>query len=197
MLSIDGIYEDLYVINKSKFYAFAYPVTSEMQVKYYLNILRDKFADATHICYAYSLSSPRLEKADDNGEPSGTAGKPILELIKKKNMDNVFVAVVRYFGGIKLGAGGLVRAYTTSANLVLDKAKIIEMIEVETFRVEVDVQNGARLMDSIRAFGGEIICCVYEDRAIVEFRGHIIDKIKSIYPNAKVERIGSEMICQK
>jgi uncharacterized YigZ family protein len=138
MKSIDGKYEDLYVINKSKFYSFAYPVTSEEEVKIILAELRERFADATHICFAYSLSSPRLEKADDNGEPSGTAGKPLLELIKKKNMDNVLVVSVRYFGGIKLGAGGLVRAYNGCVVSALNQAKVVEKCLCKTVLIKAD-----------------------------------------------------------
>lgn len=197
MKSIDGQYEDLYVINKSKFYSFAYPVTTEEEIKNILAGLRDRFADATHICFAYSLSSPRLEKADDNGEPSGTAGKPLLELIKKKNMDNVLVVSVRYFGGIKLGAGGLVRAYTNSGNLVLDKAKIIELVLQKTYRLEVEIALGNKVQETLRGLGANILSCVYTDKLTLEFVGEYKDKIMQIYPTAKIELVGEKLVCAK
>ena len=126
MQSIENKADNLYEIKKSKFYSYAYPVFSEEEVKAILDELNNEHKLSTHICYAYVLTSPNVEKAVDDGEPSGTAGKPILELIKKRNLKNVFVAVVRYFGGIKLGAGGLIRAYTTASSEVLDKTNVLE-----------------------------------------------------------------------
>ena len=197
MKSIDGQYEDLYIINKSKFYSFAYPVTTEEEIKEILSGLRERFADATHICFAYSLSNPRLEKADDNGEPSGTAGKPLLELIKKKNMENVLVVSVRYFGGIKLGAGGLVRAYTNSGNLVLDKAQIVDLVLEKKYRLEIDVSQGARVQETLRNLGAEVVSCVYTDKLSLEFIGEHRDKLMQIYPTAKIDLLGEKLICRK
>lgn len=197
MLSIDKVYKEEYIINKSKFISFAYPVISEVEVKEILSDLRKEFADATHICFAYSLSSPRLEKVDDNGEPAGTAGKPILELIKKKNIENVLVVVIRYFGGIKLGAGGLVRAYTHSASLVLSNIQLIEIINVDKFQIEIELSLGAKLMDYIRNIGGEIRSCVYSDKTIIECLSLEKSDIVSIFPSAKIIKIGSEKVCRK
>ena len=192
MKSIDGTYEDLLVINKSKFYSFAYPITTEIEAKEIVEELNNKYSDATHVCYAYSLSSPRLDKADDDGEPSGTAGKPILELIKKRGLENVLVAVVRYFGGIKLGAGGLVRAYTNSGNLVLDKASVVEVVEVDKYSAVADVSIGAKLSNLILGCGGKLLSTSYSDKVTVEFMGVDIEKIKLTYPDVVIEKIGSE-----
>lgn len=197
MISIDGIYEDLLVINKSKFYSFVYPITSEEQAKEYINSLEEKYADATHVCTAYLLSSPKVEKANDDGEPSGTAGKPMLELLKKKGLDNVLLAVVRYFGGIKLGAGGLVRAYTNAGNLVLDKAKVVEMITVEEYNAIADISIGNKVMETIRQGGGELLSCKYTDKVEMNFIGYNADKLKQIYPNIEVVSVGSKVVCQK
>lgn len=197
MISIDGIYEDLLVINKSKFYAFVYPITSEEEAKEYINSLEERFADATHVCTAYLLSSPKVEKANDDGEPSGTAGKPMLELLKKKGLDNVLLAVVRYFGGIKLGAGGLVRAYTNAGNLVLDKAKVVEMISVEEYQAVVDIAIGNKVMETIRQGGAEVLSCKYTDKVEMSFIGYDIGKLKQIYPTIEVSHVGSRIVCQK
>ena len=197
MISIDGIYEDLLVINKSKFYASVYPITSEEEAKEYINKLEEKYADATHICTAYLLSSPKVEKANDDGEPSGTAGKPMLELLKKKGLDNVLLAVVRYFGGIKLGAGGLVRAYTNAGNLVLEKANVVEIISVEEYQVVVDISIGNKVMETIRQGGGEVLSCKYTDKVEMTFIGYSVDKLKQIYPTAEVSVVGSRIVCQK
>ena len=127
MMTIDNFYQDKLEINKSKFLSFAYPISSEKNCKEYLLDLKNKFSDATHICYGYILSCPKIEKCSDDGEPSGTAGKPILELLKKKKLENVLIAVVRYFGGIKLGAGPLTRAYSNCAKEALKNSKIKEL----------------------------------------------------------------------
>lgn len=102
---------------KSKFYGYAYKVESAKQVDEIINALKKEHKKATHVCYAYNISADLvLAKAVDDGEPSGTAGRPIFNVIDKKNLKNVLIVVVRYFGGIKLGAGGLVRAYTKCAS---------------------------------------------------------------------------------
>lgn len=124
--------ENLTIIQKSKFFAFSYYADSESRVQEILKLLKQKYYDATHICYAYNINSK--QKCSDDGEPQGTAGKPILDCIQKKKLDNVLVVVVRYFGGIKLGAGGLTRAYSNSASDVLAMSglkQIQECISVE------------------------------------------------------------------
>ena len=104
---------------KSKFLGFLLQCQNVQEVEVALEELRGMHKKATHICFAYSLKNPFLEKAVDDGEPGGTAGRPILSVIQKKGAQDICVFVVRYFGGIKLGAGGLVRAYTKVTSLVL------------------------------------------------------------------------------
>lgn len=108
----------LFEEKKSKFYGELFYCDNEKDIKNALEELKKKHKKATHICYAYRLSSPFSEKAVDDGEPSGTAGKPILNVLQKKNIQNVCVFIIRYFGGIKLGAGGLVRAYTKTTSML-------------------------------------------------------------------------------
>ena len=108
-------------INKSRFIAYKLELSSLDEVKPFLEKLKKEHKKARHVCYAYVYNKEIVsEKCSDDGEPSGTAGYPILNVIKKKNLTNVLVAVVRYFGGIKLGAGGLTRAYTKACAGVLD-----------------------------------------------------------------------------
>ena len=109
----------LYEEKKSKFYGYMLACTSEQEIKRTLETLRKEHKKATHICYAYRLKTPFAEKAVDDGEPSGTAGRPILNVLQKRDLQNVCVFIVRYFGGIKLGAGGLVRAYTKATSLAV------------------------------------------------------------------------------
>ena len=108
-----------YVEKKSRFIGYLFACKTTDDVEKSLTELKKEHKKATHICYAYSLSAPFLEKAVDDGEPGGTAGRPILSVIQKKEKKDVCVFVVRYFGGIKLGAGGLVRAYTKTTSEVL------------------------------------------------------------------------------
>lgn len=103
------------VEKKSKFLGFLLSCHTENEIKDALEFLKQEHKKATHICWAGRLKSPFYEKAVDDGEPSGTAGRPILNVLQKKEMQNVAIFVVRYFGGIKLGAGGLVRAYSKVA----------------------------------------------------------------------------------
>ena len=108
-------------INKSRFIAYKLELSSLDVVKPFLEQLRKEHKKARHVCYAYVYNKEIIsEKCSDDGEPGGTAGYPILNVIKKKNLTNVLVAVVRYFGGIKLGAGGLTRAYTKACAGVLE-----------------------------------------------------------------------------
>lgn len=106
-------------IKKSKFIGLYFPVKSQDEVMEILNNLKKEHKKATHICYAYRLTNPFSEKAFDDGEPSGTAGKPILNVLQKQDKKDSLLVVIRYFGGIKLGAGGLVRAYSKTASETL------------------------------------------------------------------------------
>ena len=101
---------------KSKFYGYLLECSTEQEIKSTLDMLKREHKKATHICYACRLKSPFYEKAVDDGEPSGTAGRPILSVLQKKDVNNVCVFIVRYFGGIKLGAGGLVRIYAKTTS---------------------------------------------------------------------------------
>ena len=110
------IKESLYEIKKSKFYAFRYEVDNIEEINNILQELKKEHKKARHIVYAYKIDG--LEKKYDDGEPSGTAGLPLYNIINKKDLNHVLIVVVRYFGGIKLGAGGLLRAYNTSGSEV-------------------------------------------------------------------------------
>ena len=196
MITIKNLEKELYLINKSKFYSFAYPVFEEGEVKRILDDIRGEYKDATHVCFAYILSAPRVEKASDDGEPTGTAGKPMLELLKKKKLENILLVIVRYFGGIKLGAGGLVRAYTNSGNLVLDKCQTIRVELVNKYLLKCDLSMGSKVSHTISSLGGKIINAKYLDMAYFEYIGEIENQIKSMYNDIIVEKIGSETLCQ-
>ena len=123
--------ENLIVIEKSKFLGYLFPCDSKENANEILEELRKQHAEATHVCYAYIINDDNvlLYKSSDDGEPSQTAGAPILNVIKRNNLTNVLCAVVRYFGGIKLGTGGLVRAYSNSAVEVVNKAIVVTLVD--------------------------------------------------------------------
>ena len=141
MKTIIGNIENIIEIKKSKFLSFAYSVGSEDEVDKILDNLRAEHRSANHVTYAYVLFSPSVEKCSDDGEPSGTAGKPILENIKRKGLQNILVVVVRYFGGIKLGAGGLVRAYSNSAKEVLEIGSARELNMHMLCKIVISLDN--------------------------------------------------------
>lgn len=114
------------IINKSRFIGYAKPVESEEEALAFIEKISKKHYDATHNVYAYHLGD-ELQRFSDDGEPSGTAGIPVLEVIKKEELKNIVVVVTRYFGGIKLGGGGLIRAYTRGAKIAIDAGQIVEM----------------------------------------------------------------------
>ena len=125
----DGeIFSAAYEVNKSKFMAHVSHVESEEAAREFVLMIRKKYFDATHNCSAWVLGERGdKQKSNDDGEPGGTAGNPILETIKKNELTNCAIVVTRYFGGIKLGAGGLIRAYSHTAALGLNAAKVVQM----------------------------------------------------------------------
>jgi len=127
-----GIYKE----KGSKFIALAFPVSSEDEIKVQLAALRKEYHDARHHCYAYCLGYDKSAwRVNDDGEPSGTAGKPIFGQIQSKDLTNILIVVIRYFGGIKLGIPGLINAYRTATKEALEQNSIITKIVEETYEV--------------------------------------------------------------
>ena len=137
--SIAAPAEGLFKDNGSRFIAFAYPVETEEEVKELVSALKKEYHDARHHCFAYRLGyKGDVWRASDDGEPSGSAGRPILGQIDSLGLSDVLVVVVRYFGGIKLGIPGLIRAYKTSTADALSSAQVIEKIAGKRFRLSFD-----------------------------------------------------------
>lgn len=134
--TLQEISEAVYTEKRSKFLAFAMPVETAEEVKELVAQYAKKYYDARHVCYAYMLGHERKEfRANDNGEPSGTAGRPILGAINSHELTNVLIVVVRYFGGIKLGTGGLAVAYKEAAHEAIACGVIIEKLVEEDVHV--------------------------------------------------------------
>ena len=126
-------------IQKSKFICYMDNIYSEDDVKNIIAEIRGKYLGDTHYCYAYIVGN--VKRFQDDGEPGGTAGMPILHVLESNELNNVIAIVVRYFGGIKLGAGGLVRAYTNSVSECINNSNIIEVEEAHLIQLEFDYQN--------------------------------------------------------
>ena len=128
-----------YTEKRSKFLAFAFPVSTVDDIKALVEEHQKKYYDARHVCYAYMLGHERLVfRANDNGEPSGTAGKPILGQINSNELTDILIIVVRYFGGVKLGTSGLIQAYKAAAAEAIAAAEIVERTVDERIRIHFE-----------------------------------------------------------
>jgi uncharacterized YigZ family protein len=154
-ISVENI---LYKEKNSKFFGFAFPVTSEIEVKTHLENLKSEHFSARHWCYAYQIGTEVIKfRANDDGEPSNSAGMPIYGQIQSFEITNVLVVVVRYFGGVKLGVGGLISAYKTTAQLTLDEANIIKKTIDKQFKITFDYKNMNKVMRIIKEKNIQII----------------------------------------
>lgn len=150
--------EGTYSEKRSKFLAFAIPVTSVDEVKMLVTEYQKKYYDARHVCYAYMLGAERKEfRANDNGEPSGTAGKPILGQINSNELTNILIIVVRYFGGIKLGTSGLIVAYRLAAAEAIAAAEIIEKTVDEDVKVKFEYPMMNEVMKVVKDMEPQIM----------------------------------------
>lgn len=125
--TIDGSAEARFIEKKSEFIGYLRHVETEAEAIAFINEIRAEHRKATHNCYAYILRDNNISRHSDDGEPSGTAGAPIYEVLKKEGLTDIACVVTRYFGGVLLGAGGLVRAYTQGAKLAVDSAAVLNM----------------------------------------------------------------------
>ncbi len=143
---------------KSKFIGYAIPVVSVDAVKPEVEKLKKAHHSARHWCYAYRIGVENItERANDDGEPSNSAGQPILNQIKAKDLTNVLVVVVRYFGGMKLGVGGLMHAYKTAAQMVLEQAEIVEKIRKKNLKISFEYHDMDKVMRLIKEYDLELV----------------------------------------
>ncbi len=145
--------EQAFTEKKSEFISYVKRIENEDEAKEFISQIKAKNQNATHNCYAYILKGTQIARFSDDGEPQGTAGMPILEVIKREGLVGVCVVVTRYFGGILLGAGGLVRAYAKSAKLGIDKAGVAEFCEHITFDFCVSYSDYEKVLRDIESRG--------------------------------------------
>ncbi|MDO4897249.1 MAG: YigZ family protein [Moraxella sp.] len=160
----------VYEIKKSQFLTFAYPISQKDEVMFHVEQLRERYPDARHHCIAYILGDPHNTTHagfDDDGEPNGTAGRPILNVLQHKTIGNVLVVVVRYFGGIKLGAGGLTRAYATATQMVVDEMTLVPFVPKSLIKVITTFAHEAQIRYLVGQIGGEILETDYAHNVII------------------------------
>jgi uncharacterized YigZ family protein len=161
--------ETLYKEKNSKFFGFAFPVTSEEEVKIHIEKLKKEHFSARHWCYAYQIGTTKVQyRANDDGEPNNSAGMPIYGQIQSFDVTNILVVVVRYFGGVKLGVGGLISAYRESAKMALEASTIIEKTIDIHFNILFDYKNMNKVMRIIKEKNLNIVSQKMEENCQIE-----------------------------
>ena len=162
--------ETLYEIKKSKFIACAGFANSRKSAMALLDSVKQQYPDARHHCWAYVFGNPNSPSSAamaDDGEPSGTAGKPILNVLQHKDIGDIMIIVTRYFGGIKLGAGGLVRAYSAAAQQAIDALEIRQEIKLEALSVDIDFKHEQFVRYLVEQAQGKIANCNYASSVVI------------------------------
>ncbi len=173
-------YREETVINKSRFIACLLPTRTEEEAREFIDSIRKEFTDATHVCTAYMLGpNQSIQRSSDNHEPAGTAGVPMLEAIKKSGIEDITACVVRYFGGIKLGAGGLIRAYSGSVSNAIAHAKKVEDVVYQKYRIQYPYEMSGSLETWLRR-NTEIDEFLYDEKVTCYFLSNNPDITKKI-----------------
>ncbi len=162
--------QDEYIVKHSRFIGYAKPVKTEKEAQEFIAEISKKHWDAKHNVYAYSIREGGIKRYSDDGEPQGTAGMPVLNVILQEDITDCVVVVTRYFGGILLGGGGLVRAYTHSAKIGIDAAGIITLSKWTVCKISCDYTFYGKLETFIRDFGGVIENTDFGENVTLEYR---------------------------
>ncbi len=171
---------DEFIEKKSRFIGYVCPVQTQQEAVDFINSIKSKYWDATHNVYAYVLKDNNIQRYSDDGEPSGTAGVPVLDVILKNGLVNVCVVVTRYFGGTLLGAGGLVRAYSHASKLAVEAGSIITMAPCKILNVSVDYSFYDRMNILLNDFGANVESTDFSDKVNITFalREQSVDILK-------------------
>ncbi|MES2812093.1 MAG: YigZ family protein [Bacteroidota bacterium] len=161
--------EVLYKEKNSKFFGYAFPIVSEEEVKVHIEQLKKEHFSARHWCYAYQIGTTKIQyRANDDGEPNNSAGMPIYGQIQSFDLTNILVVVVRYFGGVKLGVGGLISAYREAAKMAIESATIIEKTIDVHFAITFDYKNMNKVMRIIKEKNLNIVSQVMNESCQIE-----------------------------
>lgn len=172
---------DSFIEKKSKFIGYSKPVKTQEDALEFISKIKSKHWDATHNVYAYVLRENNIQRYSDDGEPSGTAGVPVLDVMLKESLVDVCVVATRYFGGTLLGAGGLVRAYSHTSKIALEAAGIITMAQCSVMSAEVDYSFYDRLNILLSDFSAVILNTSFSDKVCMEFsvKENIVDSLNA------------------
>lgn len=190
--TIIGVAEGIYTEKRSKFIAIAIPVHTVEEIKQHLDIYQKKYYDARHVCYAYMLGHERKDfRANDNGEPSGTAGKPILGQINSNGLTDILIVIVRYFGGIKLGTSGLIVAYKAAAAEAIANATIIEKTVDDEIAVAFEYPFMNDVMRIVKEEEPEILEQSYDMDCLMKLRirRSMMEKLRARLEKVETARI--------
>ncbi len=166
-LTIKNRVETLIEVEKSKFVGICFPISSENDVNKYLDLVRKEHPKARHQCYAYILNGQ--EKYSDDGEPQGTAGKPILSQLESNNLTNTLLIVARYFGGTLLGSGRLLRTYLKSAKETIQASEKVELVEMNKYRVQIEIDFYQTFLNYLKRMGFIILNTSFNDKITLDF----------------------------
>ena len=155
--------DDYFIEKKSRFIGYVKPVKTQDEAVEFINSIKTKHWDATHNVYAYVLRENNIQRYSDDGEPGGTAGMPVLDVILKEGVTDVCVVATRYFGGTLLGAGGLVRAYSHTSKIALEAGHIITMAQCDILECAVDYSFYERVNNLLSEFGANILSTDFAD----------------------------------
>lgn len=161
--------DNFFIEKKSKFIGYVKPVKTQEEAVQFIGEIKSKHWDATHNVYAYVLRENNIQRYSDDGEPSGTAGVPVLDVLLKEKLVDVCVVATRYFGGTLLGAGGLVRAYSHTSKIAVAAGGIITMAQCSVFEVSVDYSFYERMLNLLNDFGANIINADFADSVKICF----------------------------
>ncbi|MBY0424116.1 MAG: YigZ family protein [Cytophagales bacterium] len=173
-----------YKVQSSKFLSFAIPISNEVEAKSKIKLFQKTYGDATHVCYAYALGNHAILKSHDAGEPSHTAGTPILNVIRSESMTQILVLVVRYFGGTKLGKPGLIQAYKTASLLCIQNSQKIPFVERVKIAIEITYEQLGQVMEIIKKHQCQILNKTIDDVCQISFEIPLAkeSEIRSLLP---------------
>lgn len=161
--------DNFFIEKKSRFIGYAKPVKTQDEAIEFINKIKAKHWDATHNVYAYVLKDNNIQRYSDDGEPSGTAGVPVLDVLLKENLVDVCVVATRYFGGTMLGAGGLVRAYSHTSKIAVNAANIITMAQCSVLSVDIDYSFYDRMNVILNEFSANVMNTDFSDKITITF----------------------------
>lgn len=190
---------DEFVVKKSRFIGYVKPVKTADEAVKFINEIKSKYWDATHNVYAYVLRDGQTRRYSDDGEPQGTAGIPVLDVLLKEGITDCAVVATRYFGGIMLGAGGLVRAYSHTAKIAVEAGGIITMSLCKMAKVKSDYTFYGKLVPLICQHGGIVEDTEFSDSVTVTFKipGEDFEKLNAEIFDQSFGRFKAKEICEK